>query len=324
MSKESDQFEILVSRIHELLEGDDAVVEWNERIPDPDNPKQGRQVDVLVKKDGFINLIECRLHKEPQDVKWIEELMGRRISLGANSIVAASASSFTSGAIKKANRYGVILKDLNTLTEEEISSWSRSVEVSVFYYRYENFQLAFLFDIEDIEKIEHDQIQKELQNYIGFRALFKAQLDLIDEKKLIVKENRDKHVNFKVNFGIDGFQLCNCVVKEIESQGVAYLEEIKLVVPEVLAYGSPEFETKDRNVYVQNYNLGETKIIHHNGHVSLTLDLSKLEVPPYWQFRFMNVASKYENYMDLLEIVNPESINMNVDKIDLSLRAVNV
>lgn len=291
MTEESDQFEILISRIHELLEGKSAVVEWNERIPDPDNPKQGRQVDVLVKKDCLINLIECRLHKKPQDTKWIEELIGRRISLGANSIVAVSASGFTSGAIKKANRYGVILNDLNTLTEEEINSWSRFIEVSVFYYRYEDFRLAFTFDFKDIDRINADQIQKELQGYIGFNALFKAQLDLLDEQKLIVKENRDKHVNFKINFGIEDFELCGCTVREIESRGVAYLEEIKLSVPEVLSYGHPEYETNERNVYIQNYNLGETKVIHKDGHISLTLDLSKMEVPPYWQFRFMNIAS---------------------------------
>jgi len=48
----SDEFEIMISRTHKLLEGDDATVDWNERIPDPDNPKQGRQIDVLVRKDG--------------------------------------------------------------------------------------------------------------------------------------------------------------------------------------------------------------------------------------------------------------------------------
>ncbi len=84
----------------------------------------------------------------------------------------------------------------------------------------------------------------------------------------------------------------------------------------------PEYETAKRNIYVQNYNLGRTKVIHNDGHISLTLDLSKLEVPPYWQFRFMNIASEYENYMDLFEITNSESINMNVDKVKISIFGV--
>lgn len=38
MSEKSIGFEQRVERIHRLLEGDDAVVTWNDRIPDPDNP----------------------------------------------------------------------------------------------------------------------------------------------------------------------------------------------------------------------------------------------------------------------------------------------
>ncbi len=111
MSKASDEFEVMISRIHELLEGEGAIVKWNERILDPDNPAQGRQIDVLVTKNGLRTHIECRLRKVPQHVKWIEELMRRRTSLGTDAVVAISASGFTSGAIRKANRYGILLRD---------------------------------------------------------------------------------------------------------------------------------------------------------------------------------------------------------------------
>ena len=200
MSKASNEFEIMISRIHELLESEDAIVEWNERIPDPDNPGQGRQVDVLVRKKGLKTLIECRLHNKPQDVKWIEELMGRRTSLNADAIVAVSASGFTSGAVKKANKYGVILRDINQLIDEEIASWARSIAISLLYYRYEDFKLNFFFDFLDIEKLNVSQIKKELENYVGFRSLFTAQLDILEEKKLILEENRNKRVTFRVNF----------------------------------------------------------------------------------------------------------------------------
>jgi hypothetical protein len=35
-------------RIHELLDGSGADVTWKDRVPDPDNPKQQRQIDVTV------------------------------------------------------------------------------------------------------------------------------------------------------------------------------------------------------------------------------------------------------------------------------------
>ena len=322
MNKASDEFEIMISRIHELLESEDAIVEWNERIPDPDNPRQGRQVDVLVRKNGLKTHIECRLHKEPPDVNWIEELMGRRTSLEADAIVAVSASGFTSGAVKKANKYGVILRDTNQLVDEEIVSWARSKAISLLYYRYEDFKLSFFFDFLDIEKLNESQIKKELENYVGFRSLFTAQLDILEEKKLILEENRNKRVSFRVNFKLEGFQLCNCEVQKVQAEGFAYLEAIELNVPEVLAYGELGERNTERNVYIQNYNLGETKVIHHNGKISMIIDLSKMEVPPYWQFRYVDVKSDHENYFDSFEIVHPEKIIMNVDKINLAICGV--
>ena len=78
MSEVSKKFERQIQRIHELIEESDAQVEWNDHIPDPDNPDQPRQIDVTIKRDGKLTLVECRIHKNKQDVKWIEELMGRR------------------------------------------------------------------------------------------------------------------------------------------------------------------------------------------------------------------------------------------------------
>ncbi|HXE86199.1 MAG TPA: hypothetical protein VN524_05285, partial [Hyphomicrobiaceae bacterium] len=85
MSKASDAMEQQVERIKRLLEPDGSTVVRNEKIPDPDNPKQPRQIDMTIRRDGKLTHVECRLHTNPQDVGWIEELMGRRISLGADA-----------------------------------------------------------------------------------------------------------------------------------------------------------------------------------------------------------------------------------------------
>jgi hypothetical protein len=95
------------------------VVTWNNHIPDPDNPAQPRQIDVTIKRDGALTLVECRQHKSKQNVKWIEELMGRRISLGAQGVIAVSSSGFTAGAVNKAKKQGIILRDLQQLTEQQ-------------------------------------------------------------------------------------------------------------------------------------------------------------------------------------------------------------
>src|SRR5437016_5800572 len=119
MTKASTAMEQQVERIKRLLEPQGAEVLWNEKIPDPDNPKQLRQIDVTIRRDGKLTHVECRVHQEPQDVSWIEELIGRRISLGADAVIAVSASGYTEGAILKANAKGIILRELSTLSEDE-------------------------------------------------------------------------------------------------------------------------------------------------------------------------------------------------------------
>jgi hypothetical protein len=125
MEKPSKQLEQKIERIHRLLEVEGSTVTWNDHIPDPDNPDQMRQIDVTVRRDDFLTMIECRLRAKPQDVQWIEELIGRRISLKADAAIAVSASGFTKTAREKAAKYGIHLRDFATLTPEEIQNWGR-------------------------------------------------------------------------------------------------------------------------------------------------------------------------------------------------------
>ena len=324
MTKESDDFEILISRIHELLEGQDAEVIWNDKIADPDNPTQNRQIDITVRKDNFLNIIECRLHKAKQDVKWIEELIGRRASLIANNIVGVSSSGFTSGAIKKANRYGIRLYDLKELSEEDVKSWARPIKLSIFFYKYENFAVDLYFDINDIEKINIDNLKNDFENYFGLRSIFSAPNEFIDSKNLTAPENRANSVNFTVRFKIEDFFLSGKKVQEIEVSGKASIEEIELYVPETLGYGAPLEDPAERTAVVQKYNLGKTYIVRHNDSISISLDLSKLDVPPYWQFRFVNVESDRAVNHECFAIIEPLNMVMNVDKVNIGICSVSL
>ena len=127
-SSDSEKFEIMISQITSLLVEGNAQVTWDEKILDPDNPTQQRQIDVLVNQNDLITLIECRLHKKPQDVQWIEELIGRQASLRAHAIIAVSSSGFTKGAVAKAKRFGINLRETNELTSDEIITWSRPIK----------------------------------------------------------------------------------------------------------------------------------------------------------------------------------------------------
>ena len=74
-----------------------------------------------------------------------------------------------------------------------------------------------------------------------------------------------------------------------------------------------------RDVYIQKYNLGETRVIHKGEDISVTLDLSKMDVPPYWQFRYVELEGGGVHNHERFELVSPEKVIMKVDKINLAI-----
>ena len=104
---------------------------------------QSRQIDISIRREGALTLVECRLHKEPQDVTWIEQLIGRRISLRADAVIAVSASGFTETAEEKAKRHGIILRDFAGLSREEIQNWGRKWKLIVNYCEFTDVSCHF-------------------------------------------------------------------------------------------------------------------------------------------------------------------------------------
>jgi hypothetical protein len=164
MSPISDRFERQIKRIHSLIERDGISVTWNDRVTDPDNPSRTRQIDVTLRAEGNLTLIECRIHSEPQDVTWIEELIGRRASLNADAIIAVSASGFTKGAILKAEAFGIILRDFASLTEQEISAWGARTRVVVHLHHFDNIALRFVFSTDAKGKIVVDDVERAIRD----------------------------------------------------------------------------------------------------------------------------------------------------------------
>jgi hypothetical protein len=122
MTAESDAFEQLNERIARLVHGRGATVQWNGSIPDPDNPAELRQIDVLICcDDGRLVTVECRHRTGVQNVMWIEELAGRKLSIGLDGMIAVSVAGFSSLARIKAQRFGIALYDFETLTDAEIA-----------------------------------------------------------------------------------------------------------------------------------------------------------------------------------------------------------
>ncbi|HWZ55299.1 MAG TPA: restriction endonuclease [Verrucomicrobiae bacterium] len=309
--KASTVFEQQIRRIYELIAESGAEVTWNDHIGDPDNPPRTRQIDVTLRRDGALTLVECRLRKAPQDVQWIECLIGRRISLGAQSVIAVSSSRFTSGALAKARQYGIITRELQRLTNKEVDSWGQRIELTLYYYQYSDLEVYLGFSPERIPTIKFEELKAELKWHPCVQSLFKAAAKKLTDANLMSGPLQGQKVNFGVVIEFDDVRLGGAQLERAALEGRAELVAIRADAPLVHAYGERNTATTQREAVVEDFlSIGRTSITHSGDRISTFIDLSQVEIPPYGQFQFVRVEAAQEMDHDAFEIYGIEKIKV--------------
>ena len=315
-------FERQVHRIIELLEGSGAEVTWNDHVPDPDNPSQLRQIDVTIRRGGKLTICECRLSRSRQNVKWIEELIGRRQSLGAASVIAVSSSGFTAGALRKGPPYEVTLRDLRKLTDADVATWGQHVALTVYFYQYSNLELTLVFALASIPKIDPDTLRVELYSHGVMQSVFNSAAEYIDNAGLLPDERFGQEVKFGIHLKLmEVLRLCSETISEIYLQGTVCLIAQPLSLNAVLAFGNPDGPIALREATVEEFSLGETSIVHDKDRISIHLDVSHLAMPPLSQFRFFRTSHEGEKYyeVDVLALAGIEKVMIPRGKITVSI-----
>jgi hypothetical protein len=295
MHDASEALERQVSRIYELLMRSDECVTWDDHIPDPDNPEQSRQIDVTIRRGDMLTIIEVRLSRKRQNVKWIEELIGRRQSLGAQAIIGVASAGFTTGAQRKADRFGVILRDLCELTDSEIAGWGQHVSLTLYYYQYSDVTLGIGLSQKSIPNIDATSLESELRSHHLVQAAFNAAATWLGQKKLFSLNDTSLH-RFGVRLQPDdaSVRICGKRVLELSLEGQVCLVARPISASKTARYGSPTQPAAERHVTVQQFSLGETSIVHDRDRIAIEADLSNEKLPPLSQARFVEVSAANE------------------------------
>lgn len=271
MSAKSEAFEKQIHRIHSLLETQGSLVTWNDRFADPDNPDQIRQVDISIKRSGFTAHIECRSHKSAQDVKWIEELIGRRASLRVDQIIAVSDSGFTAGARRKAESFGIILRDMASITQAEVVNWGASTTITIEYYSISNLKLQPTF----IGATPRT-------NYIG--RFFLEHSDVLsaalNASKYVINTLTEKAFPMCVQTEVTPQSAISIAGQRMASIRLRYEAGLIVkdhVLPTVSVYGPPESNVADALIEVTA--IPQTEIIKSPMRTAVHLDLSTIPSP---------------------------------------------
>lgn len=276
------KFERRVERIHQLLEVEGSTVTWNDRIPDPDNPSQPRQIDVSIRRDESLTLVECRIHKEPQDVTWIEELMGRRTSLNADAVIAVSASGFTTTAREKASRYGIHLRDFATLSREEIQNWGRRRTLTLSFCEFT--QVTVTIRASEPPKEGAPQLtdtEGKPPSPLVWRLLFQSFMQRLDQDGWTGVPATVK-ASVEANLLVNGARPASIAIRA----NVRRIRQ-RIGLVSVVEYADPV--TSMSHAEVGSYELGASEIIENCDNVAMTIDLSTITVPDNCCFETVTV-----------------------------------
>ena len=284
--KLSEKFEKQIARIHSLIEGGEAKVTWDDHIPDPDNPDQPRQIDITINYKNKLTIVECRIHKRPQGVQWIEELIGRRISLKADAIIAVSASGYTKGAILKAKTLGVILRDLQNLTEEEIKNWGRETLVTLSFIKFMDVEIEFSIN-KTIPNINSVRITDPDGKEINWRVFFQNIISDLEENK---SDSKECKIKGKMEAG--DIRLNGLIPVEVNFQVKTRPITQKVSLVSIVQYYDPIQKKPQDKVLIEKINIGDFEILQSGDQVSVVVDLSGIRIPKNSIFRTLNFDFK--------------------------------
>jgi hypothetical protein len=310
-----------VHRIHELLVRSHHDVTWNDHIRDPDNPEQLRQIDITIRRNEELTIIECRLSRRRQDVKWIEELIGRRQSLCAKELIAVASAGFTAGAQKKAARYGIRLRDLKQLNADEIAGWGRGVELTIHYYQFSEAVFSLGFAENSVPNINPETVRQELRSHPVLQAAFNAAAAQLGRLKLFA--NNDKRtVHVRLAIQPYGVVLSGEPLLEIGLECRARLVAQPLDSPGVFGYGQPHEAASQREATVERFAFGDTSIVHQDDRIAIDVDLPSVKLPPLSLIRYISTISTDELDYESFAITQPQNLRVTAGQIEVRIYGI--
>lgn len=283
MSNDGKDIERLIALLERSLSPKGVQIEVNS--PDRIAGKTSgslREVDVSLRSQvgstEILIVLECRDHNTPQDVTWIEQLVGKRREIGADKIVAVSSSGFTSGATNYAVNNGIELRTIEEVNPEEISLWFDMTEIPFHERHYE-------FSRVDFSKEVFSNFTPPLRNDT---PIFKRKIDgspasLINTQNCIPPDRlfenicldgSRKPVTIRLQFSLDDcFQLETkegpIDITDVTFSGTAWVEVKKIPLTSVRQYKTGEivlaktaafdFEISGQQHTIELHDFGEGK-----------------------------------------------------------------
>lgn len=314
MTKASDAFEQLNTRIHELVSEVGAKVEWNGQIQDPDSPTELRQIDVLITTpDGRRISVECRDREKPQTVMWIEELAGRKLSMDLDGMIAVAKNGFTPLAAKKAKRFGIALYDFVTLSDAEIRSWSGAAQVSASFIVFDQLSIVAGLPMAIAQGLPADPAFSR-GNQDGYHAVMADVRETL--KNAPFPWSKTITLNPK-GYVVDGQQLLMiaCSVN-------ARLVQMSAACDTVLMHDNPGTPALLRDTSVQRFDHSVRELISNGCDLHLQVAVDNIQSPDNSILHEIQIHAPTVSNLKKYELVGDRNLKAALTSVELLVTAV--
>lgn len=305
-------FEKLNHRIMRLIHAG-ATVEWNGALVDPDTGVK-RQIDVLITSiDGKRSSVECREHSEAQSVKWIEELIGRKLSLQLDGMIAVSFNGFSAPAAKKAARFGIALYDFDRLTDAEIASWGSIAHVESDFVQFTHLEI--LACIPDNAKARLQPGDPTFAR--GIRDGFAAVQDALRDLVVAQPNTYLQHALDPTDFTIDGIPVMSLVCR---FRGQVVTQTATCTYAALV--DTPGTARMLRTIGIQRFDHFVGEVVQRDEEAHLQIDVSSVQPPDNSILHEMRVQFPQPVHVTHYELVGNRRIFAHADRIALNVFTV--
>lgn len=230
MSRKGRELERLVSILEKGLASEDIVIKSPDYIIDTvTNDK--REVDISIRQNigttEILTIVECRDRIATEDVTWIEQLVTKVKDIEASRVIAASSSRFSKGAKSKAQHYGIELRTIDEISNENLDNWVIPCSLITIAMHHNIIGMTLISDNPLFEEtnipfspntkyFKHSNgllySSNDFFNMIPDISSYFPSVDAIEQKKTETFrfDLRDKNIQFAVNTNwikIDGIEL---------------------------------------------------------------------------------------------------------------------
>lgn len=253
MVRQGRTLELLISKI-EALKNRGADVKSPEFVVDVDTGTK-REVDIGIRFENspvFI-AIECRDRGSSQDIQWIEQLITKKNSVDANILIAVTSSSFTEPAKIKAFKNGIIIRNIENISPDNIMALKGTSYLEVCYYSDINMyinSIAFTSVDTNHQRVQANiaTIQDQIENYLildkktnmavpfseminkaGQQAILKIPSDVYEQQECF-------NIQFNIKYSNHSLLPLNIDISSVNISLTATKEKIKYPLASVKEY----------------------------------------------------------------------------------------